>query len=420
MKTRRILLLSVVVVLIIALGAFLFRKQEAIQSVSAGEYGTIVLTNLGNIYAVGRNNAGQLATGTTSNVTTFTDVSNQFTMPSNDRILMIASGVSHTAFLTNSGRIWMSGRNDYGQFLQDAQSTNSKPIDITGRFSLQNNERFVWVLSSKYHLFAYTNQNRLFAWGRNNYGQLGSGSTVDLKTALDITEQFQLQSRETIKQVATSERHTVVLTSKGRIFTFGHNQYGQLGNDTLTSQHTPTEITNQVYLLEKETITQVSAALYTTTFLTSKGRVFAMGNTIGDGSAMNRKKPTEITSNLVLESKEKVSKVLSAGSQSMILTSTGRLLVFGTNTNGQLGTGNTTKVLVPTAIQDSLDLQANETIKFVEMGTLHSIVITSKNRVFAWGYNSFSQLGYSTGGSSVLSPTDVTNLFHPFKNTNPN
>ena len=267
-------------------------------------------------------------------------------------------------------------------------------------------------------LFRSTNQNRLFAWGRNNYGQLGSGSTVDIKTPLEITDQFQLQSRETIKQVATSERHTVVLTSKGRIFTFGHNQYGQLGNDTLESQSIPTEVTSQVYLLENETITQVSAALYTTTFLTSKGRVFAMGNTIGDGTAMNRKKPTEITSNLALEGKEKVNQIYSAGSQSMILTSSGRLLVFGTNTNGQLGTGNTTKVLVPTAINEGLGLEGNETIKFVEMGTLHSIIITSKNRVFAFGYNSFSQLGYSTGGSSVLSPSDVTNLFHPFKNTN--
>jgi len=417
MKTRRIILLSVVGVLVIALGAFLFRKQEAIQSVSAGEYGTVILTNLGNVYAVGRNNAGQLASGNTSNITTFTNVSSQFTIPSNERIISIASGVSHTAFLTNQGRIWMSGRNDYGQFLQDAQATNSKPIDITGRFSLQPNERFVWVISNKYHLLAYTNQNRLFAWGRNNYGQLGSGSTVDLKTPLDITAQFQLQSRETIKQVATSERHTVVLTSKGRIFTFGHNQYGQLGNDTLESHWIPTEVTSQVYLLENETITQVSAALYTTTFLTSKGRVFAMGNTIGDGSAMNRKKPTEITSNLALEGKEKVNQIYSAGSQSMILTSSGRLLVFGTNTNGQLGTGNTTKVLIPTAINEGLGLEGNETIKFVEMGTLHSIIITSKNRVFAWGYNSFSQLGYSTGGSSVLFPSDVTNLFHPFKNS---
>mgnify|MGYP000869361061 FL=1 len=100
MKTRRIILLSVVVVLVIALGAFLFRKQEAIQTVSAGEYGTVILTNLGNVYTVGRNNAGQLASGNTSNITTFTNVSNQFTLPSNDRVIQIASGVSHTAFLT--------------------------------------------------------------------------------------------------------------------------------------------------------------------------------------------------------------------------------------------------------------------------------------------------------------------------------
>lgn len=415
MKTRRILLFSVLAITVIFLGAFLFRRQEAIVEVRAGEYGSMAITNLGNIYAVGRNNAGQLATGNTSNLTVLTNVTQQFGLSGGERIQSISMGVSHTAFLTTKGRILMSGRNDYGQFLQEAQSTNSKPIDITSKFSLNNREQFVWVISNKYHLFAYTNQNRLFAWGRNNYGQLATGSTVDVKQAVDITSQFSLANRETIKAVATSERHSVFLTSKGRIFTVGHNQYGQLGDDTYTNQFLPTEITNQFFLLGNETITQISAALYTTTILTSKGRVFAMGNTVGDNTAQNRKKPTEITTNFNLESGELIIQVQSAGSQSMFLTSKNRLFVLGTNSNGQLGTGNTTKVLVPTAIESSLELTGNEKIKQIEMGTLHTLLVTTKGRIFAWGYNSFGQLGFSSGGNSILVATDVTTSFTPFK-----
>jgi alpha-tubulin suppressor-like RCC1 family protein len=414
MNTRRILLITVVVVMLSIIATFLLNKTEQVDQVAVGEYATFTLSNHGSIYVVGRNNTGQLATKSTSNVTAFQNVTANVTLINNERVIQIVSGVSHSAFLTSNGRVLMVGRSEYGQLARDGNTNQTTVIDITSSFELPSNEKIIQLISGKNHLFAITSKNKLFVWGRNNYGQLGNGTTNDIKTPLNITTSFSLQTGEGFKMVATSERHSIVLTTKGRIFSFGNNSYGQLGDDTTTNRLTPVEITSQIFLVNKETIQSVSAALYTTTFLTSKGRVLSSGNSVGDGTQVNRKKPVEITSYFELLSNETISYITSGGAASMAISSSGKVYGWGTNSNGQLGNGTTVKLVFPTNITARLELTGNEKVVSIQLGTLHTVIQTSHQRILAWGYNNFSQLGYSTADPTVLSIQDVTTIFNPY------
>jgi alpha-tubulin suppressor-like RCC1 family protein len=69
-------------------------------------------------------------------------------------------------------------------------------------------------------------KQNLFTWGAGNYGQLGNGSTGDAHTPTEVIIPF---SKDSIVQLAAGNQHTVFLTSKGYVYSFGYNAFGQLG-----------------------------------------------------------------------------------------------------------------------------------------------------------------------------------------------
>jgi alpha-tubulin suppressor-like RCC1 family protein len=74
----------------------------------------------------------------------------------------------------------------------------------------------------------------LYAWGRNNYGQLGDGTTTNRLTPTAI-------GSSTWKSVSGST-HSLGIRGDGKLYAWGRNNYGQLGDGTTTDRLTPTAI----------------------------------------------------------------------------------------------------------------------------------------------------------------------------------
>jgi len=127
------------------------------------------------------------------------------------------------------------------------------------------------------HSLAINSEGRIFTWGCNMYGQLGDGTGINKSVPTEITNQFGLLPSETITQVSLGNSFSAAITSSGRIFTWGYNWAGQLGDSTTDNKFTPTEITNQFSLLPGETITQVALGDLHSSATTSSGRIFTWG-----------------------------------------------------------------------------------------------------------------------------------------------
>ena len=78
---------------------------------------------------------------------------------------------------------------------------------------------------TSYHSFAISKSGAVFGWGKNVFGQLGVSDSGD-RWYPTLVKALRLQK---VKSIACGEDHTVVLTSEGGVFTFGHGQFGQLG-----------------------------------------------------------------------------------------------------------------------------------------------------------------------------------------------
>ena len=334
---------------------------------------------------------------------TYDDYDHLISIPLNpgETLIQISLGIKHSSVLTSEGRLFTWGENFYGQLGDGTTIDRHTPIEITQNFNLAEGETLTHVSLGDSHSSALTSEGRLFTWGYNWDGQLGDRTTTERHTPTEITSNFSLAEDETLTQVSLGDFHSSALTSEGRLFTWGYNAYGELGDGTTIERHTPTEITSNFNLDEGETLTQISLGGYHSSALTSEGRLFTWGDNfigqLGDGTHTNRHTPTEITSNFILTEGETLTHVSLGDSHSSALTSEGRLFTWGYNWYGQLGNGiNEEYRLNPTGITSNFNLAEGETLTQISLGGYQSSALTSEGRLFTWGSNEDGQLGDGT------------------------
>ncbi len=390
--------------------AITLHPDETIISVSLGTHHSSALTSSGRVFTWGRNDYGQLGDGTIMQRTVPTEITSRFNLAAGETIVSISLEYAHSSALTSSGRMFTWGWNSSGQ-LGDGTTTNrSTPTDITDQFDLAAGETVVSVSLGDSHSSALTSSGRMFTWGWNSSGQLGDETTTSRTTPTEITHHFDLEAGETIVSISLGYAHSSALTSSGRMFTWGDNGYGQLGDGTESYRHTPTEVTDQFDLVAGETIASISLGSWHSSALTSSGSVFTWGyngdGQLGDGTTTWRTTPTEMTHQFNLAAGETIVNVSSGGEHTSALTSQGRAFTWGYNSYGQLGDDTTTDKSTPTEITHQFNLETGETIVSISLGYHYSSALTSQGRMFTWGRNNYGQLGdWTTSHRST--PTEI-------------
>lgn len=332
-----------------------------------------------------------------------------------ETILDIFSGDNHSSIFTSKGRILMWGKNDSGQ-LGDGTTTNKLiPTDISSQFDLNDEEFIVKAFFGQYHGSAITSLNRIFMWGNNYHGQLGDGTTTNQLIPIDITSQFTLNPDEIITEMFLGNDVSSAITSLGRIFIWGYNAYYQIGDGTITTRRTPLDVTNQFNLSEGERVTYIAFSLSHSLAYTSLGRVFTWGNNqfgqLGDGTTISKPTPTEMDLDLILHDQETIQNIyVGIASYNAILTSENRVLMWGNNNDGELGDGTTTNQSIPVDITNHFHLDLGETITHLGIGKFHNTAYTSNHRIFSWGYDFTIHLGEYTS-STIVIPRDDSDYF---------
>ena len=239
---------------------------------------------------------------------------------------------------------------------------------------------------------AVVKDGRVWTWGDNAYGQLGqpdAGRSLRPRLVAGVGN---------VVAVAASW-HTLALTADGQVYAWGRNTYGQLGNGRFGLE---SKETGPVRIAGLADIVAISAGWDHSLALTRSGQVYAWGSRshgqLGDGTretglpvAVPQKVPglTEITA------------VAAGGQHSLALRKDGTLMAWGSNWNGQLGNGKLkagshSAVPQPVIGSDSKGLLAS--VVGVAAGGLHSLAVTADGQVYAWGYNGTGQIPSGTRG----------------------
>jgi alpha-tubulin suppressor-like RCC1 family protein len=158
---------------------------------------------------------------------------------------MIASGKGHTIVLKQDGSVWAFGSNNYGQLgIGTNDSTaNAVPERVTFFDDLaENGEHVIGVYAGENHSVALTDKGNVYTWGLNNRGQLGLGYNPSNRDIVTTPELVDVSGAKIVK-IAVGTYHTVALGSNGVVYAWGWNEYGQLGNGSNTDKYSTTPVT---------------------------------------------------------------------------------------------------------------------------------------------------------------------------------
>jgi alpha-tubulin suppressor-like RCC1 family protein len=224
-----------------------------------------------------------------------------------------------------------------------------------------------------------------YAWGRNNGGQLGNGTT----TGSAVPVQVQAPAGVSLSGLSAGGiAYTLGIGSDGNAYAWGAQSTGLLGNGTGVGSTVPTPVSTPAGV----TFTQVSAGLIHALALGSDGNAYAWGSNawgmLGNGTNTSSSVPVQVQAPAGVT----FTQVSASGTQSFALAANGDLYAWGSNGSGQFGNGDTTGSLVPVQAYAS----AGVTFTQVSAGGNYSMALGSDGRVYASGANNAGQLGDGT------------------------
>jgi len=267
---------------------------------------------------------------------------------------------------------------------------NFIPITETNMDPVRNLADVQAVSDGISHSMALTRDGKVFAWGRNRSGQLGDGTRENRSTPVAVL------GLEDAISISTGDCHSMALTRDGKVFTWGCDERGQLGNGTGANRSTP------VAVPDIEDVISISAGGNHSMALKRDGKVFAWGyngdGRLGDGTRENRSSPVAV---LGLED---VISISGGWSHSMALTRDGKVFAWGGNWHGQLGDGNCWDRSTPVAVPGLKDVIS------ISAGVLHSMALTRDGKVFAWGDNEYGQIEDRSTPVAVPGLEDVISI----------
>lgn len=289
----------------------------------------------------------------------------------------VSAGDNHTLAIDGNNGLWAWGANNFGQLGNGTTVESLVPIPIDTLNS------YLSISAGIFHSHAIKADGTLWSWGRNTFGALGDG------TELNRTSPVQIGTDTLWKYVNGSRFHTVGIKVDSTIWAWGNNGNAQLGNGTQSGSQTliPEQVGTDRNWKE------ISAGDNHSIAIKFDGTVWVWGSNVfgalGSGLSIQ-------TSPIQVGIDSSWSKVSAGENHNLLIKSDGTLWAWGRNFSGLLGTGTTSDIISPTQIGESSNWASLSTEVW------HSAVINDEGQLFVFGSNQSGQLGNGNNNENYL------------------
>jgi alpha-tubulin suppressor-like RCC1 family protein len=287
------------------------------------------------------------------------------------QVTMIAAGQSHTLALKKDGTVWAWGTNAFGQLGDGTMTTRLAPVQVLGLPPIKA------IGAGAHFSFAISPEGDAYGWGRNDDFQLGLG----VRTAASTPQR--ISTLRNITKITGGRGHGLAIDSSRRVWAWGLNHSGQAGPFNGTRKHHTTPI----MLFQPTAVTHVSAGWEHSLARDTEGNAWAWGSNhrgqLGQGRGPgNSDTPVQLTglTNVV--------SVAAGQYHNLAVTSYGNVWAWGSNENGQLGSGTRRVSLTPIRVS-----RVHDFVVTIAAGNEHSLAADMHGQLFAWGNNVDGRLG---------------------------
>jgi RHS repeat-associated protein len=323
----------------------------------AGDFYGLALKPDGSVWGWGRNDMGQVGKPGATTYYTPVQVVGAGGSGTLSGIVAIAAGVDHTLALKSDGTVWAWGSNDAGQ-LGSTTTATCTHADTLSVLACSTTPRQV----------------------------VGAGGSGYLTGVVGI---------------AAGDGHSLAVKSDGSVWSWGYNGFGELGNSasSTTSSSTPVQVIGAGGTGTLSGITAVAARGWSSLALKSDGKVYAWGangnGSLGDGTTTNRGVPAAVLGAGGTGTLSGVTAIAAHHDGSLALKSDGTVWTWGQDDLGQSGTGSLGDDLTPVQVVGVGGTGTLSGITTLAGGADHTLAIRSDGTVVSWGDGHMDQLGYT-------------------------
>ena len=305
----------------------------------------------------------------------------------------VSAGSSHTLAVDTLGRLWAWGANEYGQLGTDDKDPRPGPVMISSDTDWQK------VSAGMHHSLAIKDGN-IWSWGENNRGQLGRDGDTDKPMPVDGDGHW--------VAVSAGARHSVAINEDKSLWSWGDNISGQLGlGDTVEMRDTPGKVD------DSENWYYISSGDYHSLGIADRtGKVYAWGSNecgqIGNGYTGGTTYVPVQVDTAWFQGFSPI-EVHAGGAHSMAIVEQEQqtlLFAWGGNEFGQLGLGDNQDKCYP------MQVGQDNTWKVVSAGGFHTLAAKTDGTFWVWGDNMSGQLG--TGGAEefLANPAVISSMIN--------
>ncbi|HLX53033.1 MAG TPA: hypothetical protein VKR58_03800 [Aquella sp.] len=324
-------------------GSVKFPKEiilhENIKEIICGGYHTMILTVFNKIYVCGENNFGQLGLDHNNRINHPQEMILNGVLPSKKDTISISCGMNHTIAMIKNKQLYGWGANTFGELGLGHDNDCYLPQEI----NLCGERDIISVKCGYYHTVVlvkskFNRSNKCYAWGMNESGELGLGYVNLYK---NTPQELNLLDIVTIN---CGHGYTMALMQNpNKIYVWGRNDFGQLGLGDTTNRNSPTELS-----LSNLKFMAISCGMNHVIALTHTGKLFVWGNNkdgqLGLGNQTNYYTPQELIF------PEPIISIFSGGYHNIMISVHNKIFVWGDNNLSQLGLGDKLDRLSPTEI----------------------------------------------------------------------
>ena len=300
-----------------------------------------------------------------------------------------AGGNQFLAVDAADGSVWAWGGNNNGELGNGTTVSSGTPTRVVGVGGAGTISGMATVAAGLTFSFAATNSDgTVLAWGRGNEGELGNGASTSSTTPVHVS------GLTNVIGLAAGFEHGLAVDTSGHVWAWGGNTWGQLGNNSSTSAPTPVEVLAPDGIHFLDSVVAVAAGEFQSLALKADGTVWAWGfggdGELGNGSFANSSLPVQVSG---------LSGALAIGAgsaHSLAVGSDNTVWAWGNNSSGQLGDGTSISSAVPVHVVGPGGSGLLSGIFAVHGGDGYSVAASSGGAAYAWGANDSGQLGIGT------------------------
>lgn len=340
------------------------------RQVAVGRAFSVALTTDGEALAWGDNSVGSLGCGDRGRTHGPVPV----VLPKGVTVAQLSATWGSAFALGSDGWVYGWGDNSFGQLCDGTTAASATPA------ALALPPAITAVAAGYWHGLALTVTGEVYAWGDNSAGQLGVGTTDQVEAPSRVG----FGTGERLTHISGGGLHSLALAADGRVFAWGDNSHGQLGDGTRLSSATPVA----VRLPEGVNVVEIAALANASLALDSDGRVYAWGDNtygqLGDGTTLTRATPVR-----AYFPQGVVIRRISAGSvHALAVDANGEMHVWGRSQSAHPGVTSATERSIPV----QMVVPVGTTFADVSAGFAHSAAITADGLLLSWGADWAGQL----------------------------